>query len=128
VLYNLAKRGIEADLLPWSRARGIPIMAYSPIDQGCILRNRALAAAAARHRATPAQISLSWVLRHQDMRVIPKSTNETHIRENREALDLALSTPPTRRVGQGLSPSHRRGLPRNVVNAVIRASCNSADE
>jgi diketogulonate reductase-like aldo/keto reductase len=94
VLYNLAKRGIEADLLPWSRARGIPIMAYSPIDQGCILRNRALAAAAARHRATPAQIALAWVLRHQDMRVIPKSTNETHVRENREALNLALSTPP----------------------------------
>jgi diketogulonate reductase-like aldo/keto reductase len=91
VLYNLAKRGIEADLLPWSRTRGIPIMAYSPIDQGRILRNRALAAVAARHDGTPAQIALAWVLRHQDMMVIPKATNETHVRENRAALDLALT-------------------------------------
>jgi diketogulonate reductase-like aldo/keto reductase len=91
VLYNLAKRGIEADLLPWSRARGIPIMAYSPIDQGGILRNRALEAVAARHGATPAQIALAWVLRHQDMMVIPKAANETHVRENRAALELALT-------------------------------------
>jgi diketogulonate reductase-like aldo/keto reductase len=92
VLYNLAKRGIEADLVPWSRARGIPIMAYSPIDQGRILRNRTLSAIAARHGATPAQIALAWVLRHRDMMVIPKATNEVHVRENRAALDLELST------------------------------------
>jgi diketogulonate reductase-like aldo/keto reductase len=91
VLYNLAKRGIEADLLPWSRACGIPIMAYSPIDQGRILRNRTLATVAARYGTTPAQIALAWVLRHGDMMVIPKATSEAHVRENRAALDLALT-------------------------------------
>jgi diketogulonate reductase-like aldo/keto reductase len=91
VLYNLARRGIEADLLPWCRDRGIPIMAYSPIDQGRILRDRSLGRVAARHGATPAQIALAWVLRHEDMMVIPKAMTETHVRKNRAALDLPLT-------------------------------------
>jgi len=104
VLYNLAKRGIEADLLPWSRARGIPIMAYSPIDQGRIVRTRALAAVAARHGVTPAQIALAWVLRHQEMMVIPKATNETHVRENRAALDLALTAADLAELNKAFPP------------------------
>jgi diketogulonate reductase-like aldo/keto reductase len=91
VLYNLARRGIEADLLPWCRARKIPIMAYSPVEQGRILRDRALARVAARHGATPAQVALAWLLRQDDMMVIPKATNLDHLRENRAALDLALT-------------------------------------
>ena len=91
VLYNLARRGVEADLLLWCTSRHIPIMAYSPVDQGGILRDRALARVAGRHRATPAQVALAWLLRHQDMMVIPKATNAAHVRENRAALDLALS-------------------------------------
>ena len=61
VLYNLAQRGIEADLLPWCRQRKIPVMAYSPIEQGRILRDRALTALAARHDATPARIAIAWL-------------------------------------------------------------------
>ncbi len=91
VLYNLARRGIEPDLLPWCRERGLPIMAYSPVDQGRILRNRALASIAARHGASPAQIALAWLLRQKDLMVIPKATNVDHVRENREALDITLS-------------------------------------
>jgi diketogulonate reductase-like aldo/keto reductase len=91
VLYNLARRGIEADLLPWCRTRKIPIMAYSPVEQGRILRDRMLALVAARHGATPAQLALAWLLRQDDMMVIPKATSLTHVRENRAALDLDLS-------------------------------------
>jgi diketogulonate reductase-like aldo/keto reductase len=91
VLYNLARRGVEADLIPWCRARRIPIMAYSPVEQGRILRDRALARIAARHGATPAQVALAWLLRHKDMMVIPKATNAAHVRENRAAADLALT-------------------------------------
>ena len=91
VLYNLARRGIEADLIPWCRARAIPIMAYSPVEQGRILRDRTLTRVAARHGAAPAQVALAWLLRHEDMMVIPKATNAAHVRENRAALDLALS-------------------------------------
>ncbi|HEU0017504.1 MAG TPA: aldo/keto reductase [Methyloceanibacter sp.] len=91
VLYNLARRGIEADLLPWCRARHIPIMAYSPVEQGRILRDRALARVAARHDAIPAQSAIAWLLRHDDMMVIPKATSLDHVRENRAALDIGLS-------------------------------------
>ena len=91
VLYNLRRRGIEAGLLPWCRDRGIPIMAYSPIEQGRLLRDRTLTGIAIRHRATPAQIALAWVLRQNDMMVIPKATTLEHVRDNRAALDIRLT-------------------------------------
>jgi diketogulonate reductase-like aldo/keto reductase len=91
VLYNLRRRGIEAGLLPWCRAHNIPIMAYSPIEQGRLLRDRALTGVAIRHRATPAQIALAWVLRQKDMTVIPKAATLEHVRENRAALDISLT-------------------------------------
>jgi len=91
VLYNLRRRGIEAGLLPLCRERKIPIMAYSPVEQGRILRDRVLTAVALRHRATTAQIALAWVLRQHDMMVIPKATNLEHVRENRAALDIRLT-------------------------------------
>jgi diketogulonate reductase-like aldo/keto reductase len=91
VLYNLRRRGIEAGLLPWCRSRSIPIMAYSPIEQGRLLHDRTLTAVAIRHRAAPAQIALAWVLRQSDMMVIPKTASEAHVRENRVALDIKLT-------------------------------------
>jgi diketogulonate reductase-like aldo/keto reductase len=91
VLYNLRRRGIEAGLLPWSRACGIPIMAYSPIEQGRLLHERILTAVAIRHRATPALIAVAWVHTHRDMRVLPQSGTLDHVRENRAALDIELT-------------------------------------
>jgi diketogulonate reductase-like aldo/keto reductase len=91
VLYNLGRRGIEWDLLPWCRERGLPIMAYSPIEQGRLLRRRALSELAARRGATAAQIALAWLLRQDGVIVIPKAANPRHVRENRAALDLTLT-------------------------------------
>jgi diketogulonate reductase-like aldo/keto reductase len=91
VLYNLRRRGIESGLLPWCRGRGVPIQVYSPIEQGRLVDGKALSAVAARHGVKPAQIALAWVLRHSDMMVIPKATNEVHVRENRAALDITLN-------------------------------------
>ena len=91
VLYNLRRRGIEAGLLPWCRKRRIPIQAYSPIEQGRLLRDRTLTGVAIRHRATPAQIALAWVLGQTDMMVILKAGTEAHVRENRAALDIKLT-------------------------------------
>jgi diketogulonate reductase-like aldo/keto reductase len=91
VLYNLSRRGIEHDLLPWSRAHSIPIMAYSPIDQGGLVHDPDVAAVATRHGATPVQVALAWLLRQQDMMVIPKAGTEAHLREDRAALDLKLT-------------------------------------
>jgi diketogulonate reductase-like aldo/keto reductase len=98
VLYNLMHRGIEWDLLPWCRTRGIPIMAYSPVgidsrEQRRVFNNTTVKEIASRHNATPAQISLAWLLRHPDVIVIPKATQPAHIRENRAALDIALTAP-----------------------------------
>jgi diketogulonate reductase-like aldo/keto reductase len=90
VLYNLTRRGIELDLLPACRARGLPVMAYSPVEQGRILGHRALRRVAARRGASPAQVALAWVLRGQGVIAIPKATELAHVRENRAALELAL--------------------------------------
>jgi diketogulonate reductase-like aldo/keto reductase len=91
VLYNLSRRGIEYDLLPWSQQRRIPIMAYSPIEQGRILGHAALRDVAARHGATPAQVGLAWVLRQEGVIAIPKARSAEHVRQNRAALDLSLT-------------------------------------
>ena len=91
VLYNLSRRGIEFDLLPWCRARGIPVMAYSPIEQGRILNNRALTALAKERGCSAAQLALAWVLRQEGVVTIPKATNLVHVRENRAALEMSLS-------------------------------------
>jgi diketogulonate reductase-like aldo/keto reductase len=92
VLYNLTRRGIEFDLLPWSRSRGIPVMAYSPLEQGRLAGNKALRAVADRLRATPLQIALAWVLHQPGVMTIPKAAHVDHVRENRRALDIRLST------------------------------------
>jgi diketogulonate reductase-like aldo/keto reductase len=92
VLYNLSRRGIEYDLMPWCRRHRIPIMAYSPIDQGGrLLRQAALKEVAERHEATPAQVALAWLLRQDGVIVIPKAGSVEHTRENRAALDLRLT-------------------------------------
>ena len=91
VLYNLARRGVEFDLLPWCRARAIPVMAYSPIDQGRLLANSTLRRVATRHGATAAQVALAWSLRHEGVIAIPKGANADHVRENRGALDVHLA-------------------------------------
>ena len=76
--------------MPACRERSIPIMAYSPLGQGAVLRDPALAAVAEKHGVTPAAVCLAWVLRHDDVMAIPKSSDQAHLRANAEAADLAL--------------------------------------
>ena len=90
VLYNLSRRGIEFDLLPWCAQQGIPVMAYSPVEQGRILGHKALKSVAQRLGATPAQVALAWTLRQPGVVSIPKAGRVEHVRENRKALDLKL--------------------------------------
>ncbi len=91
VLYNLSRRGIEGGLLQWCRARGMPVMAYSPLEQARIPTAPGLNAVAKRHGASPAQIMLAWALRHPDVIVIPKATRIEHLKENVAACDIALT-------------------------------------
>lgn len=92
VLYNLNRRGIEWDLLPWLRSRGIPIMAYSPIDQARLLRNRELKALAKRYGMTVPQVALAWLLAKDDIIVIPKSSDPQRLEEDYAALDMRLGS------------------------------------
>ena len=91
VLYNLARRGIEWDLLPWLRERRIPIMAYSPIEQAKLTLNPKLIDFARRHGMTPAQAGLAWLLAHDDVIVIPKTARCDRLKENIGALDHRLT-------------------------------------
>lgn len=91
VLYNLTRRGIEFDLLPWQRERRIPTMAYSPIEQGRMLGHAELKKIAAGRGVSAAQVALAWLLRQPDMIVIPKATSLAHLRDNVAALDLTLT-------------------------------------
>ncbi|TGQ06628.1 aldo/keto reductase [Mesorhizobium sp. M2E.F.Ca.ET.219.01.1.1] len=110
VLYNLSRRGPEFDLAPWCAERGIPLMAYSPVEQGALARNARLEAIAARHNATAAQIALAWVMAQPGVIAIPKATRQEHVRQNAAALDIKLTPedfadldrafpPPTRKRG-----------------------------
>jgi diketogulonate reductase-like aldo/keto reductase len=91
VLYNLQRRSVEYDLLPWCWRHGVPVMAYSPIEQGRLLSHPTLRTIALRHGATPAQVALAWVLRENDVNTVPKAGTRKHVRENRAALSLQLT-------------------------------------
>jgi diketogulonate reductase-like aldo/keto reductase len=104
VLYNLTRRGIEWDLLPWCRERRVPVMAYSPVEQGRLLAKRALREVAERRQATPAQVALAWVLRQEGVIAIPKAAQAAHVRENRGALDLALAPDDLAALDAAFSP------------------------
>ncbi|WP_456282242.1 aldo/keto reductase [Cupriavidus sp. JZ107] len=90
LLYNLGRRGIEWDLLPWLRERGVPVMAYSPIEQARLLRHAGLKAFAARHGIAPAQAALAWLLARDGIIAIPKTSRRDALRENAAALSVAL--------------------------------------
>ena len=90
VLYNLRRRGIEYGLLPWCRERGIPVMAYSPLEQGVLSKDGRLAKIAERYGASRSQIALAWVLHQQSVIAIPKASQRYHVWENRAAHDIRL--------------------------------------
>ncbi len=108
VLYNPEHRGIEFDLLPWQNAHNIPVMAYSPVGQGGrLLRHPALAALAARHSATPAQIAIAWGLRHPHIISIPKASDPAHVRANAAAVDIVLTAQDLATVDAAFAPPRR---------------------
>ncbi len=93
VLYNLVRRGAELDLIPWLRKRHRPTIAYSPIEEGLLTnpQHHALAEVAKRHDTTASAVALAWVVREDGVIAIPKSSNPSHVRENRAAAELKLT-------------------------------------
>lgn len=119
VLYHLASRGIEYDLLPWCQQQSLPVMAYCPLAQAGRLRsglmnNSTVTDIAAAHNATAAQILLAWVIRHQGVMAIPKASSVAHVAENAAALNIVLSTDDLARLDSAFPPPQRK-MPLDVV-------------
>lgn len=91
LLYNLTRRGIEWDLLPWLRRKRVPVMAYSPIEQSRLLCNPKLIDFTRRHGMTPVQAALAWLMAKGDVIAIPKTGRRERVKENLGALEHELS-------------------------------------
>jgi len=92
ILYNIARRGPEFDLLPWSLARGMPVMAYSPVDHARLPRRSPLDDIAHAHGVSVYRVAMAWLLGRSGVCAIPKAGRVEHVRDNRAALDLVLGT------------------------------------
>jgi diketogulonate reductase-like aldo/keto reductase len=108
VLYCLSRRGPEYDLLPWLRKRSIPLMAYSPLDQGRLLGNAMLKKLAGDLRCTPAQLALAWVLAQPGVVTIPKSMTRERVKENLGAVDIKLSPDVLAELDHAFPPPKRK--------------------
>ncbi len=108
VLYNLTRRGIEHDLLPYQQQRSIPVMAYSPIEQGLLAGDETLATIAAAHDATPAQVALAWVMSRSGVMAIPKTSKPDRMAENLAALDLPLTEADHAALDRAFPPPRRK--------------------
>ena len=118
VLYNLANRQIEFDLLPLvhqpSTLNHRPIvMAYSPVGHGRgLLENLTLKEVAKRHERTTSQIALAWVLRQPEMIAIPKASNEKHVRDNARSIEIKLTSEDFADLDREFpAPKSKRSLP-----------------
>lgn len=107
VLYNLGRRGIEFDLLPWQRERDVPTMAYTPLEPLQRQPHGVLQTISRRHGVSPAQVAIAWVLRQPDMVAIPKAVSLEHIRDNRAALDLKLDDDDLAQLDAAFPPPSR---------------------
>jgi diketogulonate reductase-like aldo/keto reductase len=107
VLYHLGSRGIEWDLIPDCAERKVAVMAYSPLGQGRILRDKALAKVAERHGVSPAAIALAWTMRHPHVIAIPTASRPEHVRENLVAADLMLTAADLADLDAAFAPPKR---------------------
>jgi diketogulonate reductase-like aldo/keto reductase len=112
VLYNLLKRGVEWDLLPWMHQRHMPLMAYSPLEstpaeQSGLLRNAVLGKVAARLGVTPAQLAVAWLLHQPNVVVIPKAVQPKHVEQNRAAATIVLLDEDLRELDTAFPPPRR---------------------
>jgi len=114
VLYNLGRRGIEWDLLPWSLERSVPVMAYSPIEQGQILDNPGLCALAESLGLTPARLALAWLLHQEGIIAIPKTSTRAHLEDNARAADTMLDA-ETLAALDALFPPPDRATPLDML-------------
>src|SRR5581483_4227801 len=90
VRYNLSTRAIEYDLLPWSQQHGIPVMAYSPLGIGSLVRDPTLERIGAADHCAGTAVALAWAVRDGNVIAIPESGSPAHVTQNAAALSLTL--------------------------------------
>jgi diketogulonate reductase-like aldo/keto reductase len=114
VLYNLIRRGIEYDLMPWCEQRNIPIMAYSPLEQGRLMGHPEIRRIADEHATTPAQVALAWVLRKEGLIAVPKASTRGHVEQNRLALDIHLTRDELAALDRAFPPPNHK-MPLEMI-------------
>jgi diketogulonate reductase-like aldo/keto reductase len=114
VYYSVGERGPEFSLLPWQRARAMPLMAYSPIDQGALAADAAMGKIAGRLGVTAAQLALAWVVAQPGVVAIPKAVREAHLRENFAAAELQLGAEDLAEIDR-LHPPPKRKKPLAMI-------------
>src|SRR5690606_25517370 len=108
VLYNLARRGIEFDLLRWSQVQGIPLMAYSPLDEGRLVGHPVLAKIGRLHDASAAQVPLASLLTRQGTIALPKAGSPARVRENFRAAEIRLTAEDLQLLDETFPPPTRK--------------------
>ena len=108
VWYSLGERDPEFALQPWLRAHGLPVMAYSPIDQGRAASDPVLDEIAASRGLTAVQVALAALLAQPGVTAIPKATGATHLRENLAAADIVLSDAERQAIDRQFPPPVRK--------------------
>lgn len=106
LLYNLTRRGIEWELLPWLRERRVPVMAYSPIEQGRLTSDGRLAGFAQQRGMTAAQVGLAWLLARDDIIAIPKTASAARVAENTGSLAHPLDAESLAELDRLFPPPH----------------------
>ena len=104
VLYNLSRRGIEWDLLPWCQSMGLPIMAYSPLEQGRLLDDQRLEDISKEAEMSVAELSIAWTMRSQDVVSIPKASSLKHVEQNINASNISLPNSVLRALDEAFEP------------------------
>ncbi|MGV3548746.1 aldo/keto reductase [Rhizobium sp.] len=114
ILFNLARRGPDYDLVPWCRQRNIPIMAYSPIEQGRLASDPTLIRMAKAYQATPAQLALAWLVRKGNVIAIPKTSSAHRAEENRNFTSLDVSDADWATIDAAF-PAPKRKMPLEMI-------------
>lgn len=87
VEYSLSNRYVESEILPYCKKEKVTLIAYSPLAQGRISHSMP-AGILQKYRLTPAQATLNWVTRDEQVVAIPKSANIGHLEENASSVSV----------------------------------------
>jgi diketogulonate reductase-like aldo/keto reductase len=117
VLYHLRERAIEHSVIPWCKAHGVAVVAYSPFGHDDFPSPQSkpgqlLQGIADAHDVSPRQVALGFLTRDASVFAIPKASSAEHAADNAAAGSLALSKDERAALDQAFPRGPKpRGLP-----------------